>query len=130
MLIDIGAPIILRHLRALGVGDVLALTIGGMVTAINAVVGAVRRRRADSIGLLVVAEIALSIALLLNTEDPPDLADQRDFYVGFAGPMPCLVGKPIGYESAKAVCDQGRPSGSLRTSVPGNARPSSGGPKE
>jgi hypothetical protein len=44
MLIDIGAPIIVYFiLHSLGVGDVLALTIGGMVTAINAVVGTVRR---------------------------------------------------------------------------------------
>jgi hypothetical protein len=71
MLLDIGAPIIVYFiLHSLGVGDVLALTMGGMITAINALVGTVRRRRLDSIGLLVVAEIALSIALLLITEDP------------------------------------------------------------
>jgi hypothetical protein len=67
MLIDIGTPVIVYFiLHTLGVSNVLALSIGGMVTAINAVVGMVRHRRLDSIGLLVVAEITLSIVLLLR----------------------------------------------------------------
>jgi intracellular septation protein A len=113
MLIDVGAPIIVYFiLHYLGVGDVLALTIGGMVTAINAVVGTVRRRRLDSIGLLVVAEIALSIALLLITEDPRILLIKPSFYVGFAAIYAfatCFVGQPIGYESAKPFATKGDP---------------------
>jgi intracellular septation protein A len=113
MLIDIGAPIIVYFvLHSLGVGDVLALSIGGMLTAINALVGTVRRRRLDSIGLLVVAEIALSIALLLITEDPRILLIKPSFYVGFASIYAlasCLVGKPIGYESAKPFASKGDP---------------------
>jgi intracellular septation protein A len=83
-----------------------------MVTAINAVVGTVRRRRLDSIGLLVVAEIALSIALLLITEDPRILLIKPSFYVGFAAIYAfatCLVGEPIGYESAKPFATKGDP---------------------
>ena len=117
MLIDIGAPIIVYFiLHSLGVGDVLALTIGGMVTAINALVGTVRRRRLDSIGLLVVAEIALSIALLLITEDPRILLIKPSFYVGFAAIYTfatCLVGRPIGYESGKPFATKGDPNNTL-----------------
>jgi hypothetical protein len=83
-----------------------------MVTAVNAVVGTVRRRRLDSIGLLVVAEIALSIALLLITDDPRILLIKPSFYVGFAAIYAfatCLVGKPIGYESAKPFATKGDP---------------------
>jgi len=113
MLIDIGAPIIVYFiLHSLGVGDVLALTIGGMVTAINALVGTVRRRLLDSIGLLVVAEIALSIALLLITQDPRILLIKPSFYVGFAAIYTfatCLVGRPIGYESGKPFATKGDP---------------------
>jgi hypothetical protein len=113
MLFDIGAPIIVYFiLHSLGVGDVLALTIGGMVTAINAIVGTVRRRRLDSIGLLVVAEIALSIALLLVTEDPRILLIKPSFYVGFAAIyafVTCFVGRPIGYEAAKPIATKGDP---------------------
>jgi hypothetical protein len=113
MLIDIGAPIIVYFiLHSLGVGDVLALTIGAMVTAINAIAGTVRRRRLDSIGLLVVAEIALSIALLLITEDPRILLIKPSFYVGFAAIYAfatCFVGQPIGYESAKPFATKGDP---------------------
>ena len=113
MLIDIGAPIIVYFiLHSLGVGDVLALTIGGMVTAINAIVGTVRRRRLDSVGLLVVAEIALSIALLLVTEDPRILLIKPSFYVGFAAIYAfatCFVGRPIGYETAKPFATKGDP---------------------
>lgn len=113
MLIDIVAPIVVYFiLRSIGVGDVLALTIGGMVTAINALVGTVRRRRLDSIGLLVVAEIVLSIALLLTTQDPRILLIKPSFYVGFAAIYAfatCLVGRPIGYESAKPIATKGDP---------------------
>jgi hypothetical protein len=43
-----------------------------MVTAINAVVGTVCRRRLDSIGLLVVAEITLwSEGLIATISGPP-----------------------------------------------------------
>ena len=115
MLIDIVAPIIVYFiLHSLGVGDVLALTIGGMVTAINVVVGTVRRRRLDSIGLLVIAEITLSIALLLITQDPRILLIKPSFYVGFAAIYAfatCLVGRPIGYESAKPMATKGDPEG-------------------
>jgi len=117
MLIDIGAPIIVYFiLHSLGVGDVLALTIGGMVTAINALVGTVRRRLLDSIGLLVVAEIALSIALLLITQDPRILLIKPSFYVGFAAIYTfatCLVGRPIGYESGKPFATKGDPNNTL-----------------
>jgi hypothetical protein len=113
MLIDIVAPIVVYFiLHSLGVADVLALTIGGMVTAINALAGTVRRRRLDSIGLLVVAEIALSIALLLITQDPRILLIKPSFYVGFAAIYAfatCLVGRPIGFESAKPIATKGDP---------------------
>jgi len=113
MLIDIVAPILVYFiLHSIGVGDVLALTIGGMVTAVNALVGTVRRRRLDSIGLLVVAEIALSIALLLIAQDPRILLIKPSFYVGFAAIYAfatCLVGRPIGYESAKPIATKGDP---------------------
>jgi len=113
MLIDIVAPILVYFiLHSIGVGDVLALTIGGMVTAVNALVGTVRRRRLDSIGLLVVAEIALSIALLLIAQDPRILLIKPSFYVGFAAIYAfatCLVGRPIGFESAKPMATKGVP---------------------
>jgi hypothetical protein len=113
ILIDIVAPILVYFiLHSIGVGDVLALTIGGMVTAINALVGTVRRRRLDSIGLLVVAEIALSIVLLLITQDPRILLIKPSFYVGFAAIYAfatCLLGRPIGFESAKPMATKGDP---------------------
>ena len=113
MLIDIVAPIVVYFiLHSLSVVDVLALTICGMVTAIIALVGTVRRRRLDTIGLLVVAEIALSIALLLFTHDPRILLIKPSFYVGFAAIYAfatCLVGRPIGFESAKPIATKGDP---------------------
>jgi hypothetical protein len=113
MVIDLVAPIVVYFiLHSLGVGNVLALTIGGMVTAIHALVGTVRRRRLDSIGLLVVAEIALSVALLFITQDPRILLIKPSFYVGFAAIYAfstCLVGRPIGFESAKPIATKGDP---------------------
>jgi hypothetical protein len=53
-----------------GLADIWALTIAGAATALNAAVTTIRRGRLDALGLLVVAEIAVSIALTVITEDP------------------------------------------------------------
>jgi hypothetical protein len=57
-------------LHGAGLADIWALTIAGAATAVNAAVTAVRRGRLDALGLLIAAEIAVSVALVVVTEDP------------------------------------------------------------
>lgn len=71
MLLDVTIPVAGYYvLSACGLDDFWALTIAGVATAVNAVVGTLRRRRLDALGMLVVLEIALSIALFFVTGIP------------------------------------------------------------
>ena len=56
-------------LHAAGMSDVWALTLAGSATAVVAVVHTVQRRQVDALGLLVAAELALSVALAAATDD-------------------------------------------------------------
>src|SRR4030095_1032363 len=53
-----------------GLPDVWALTIAGSATGVHAAVNTIRRGRLDALGLLIVAEIAVSVALVASTGDP------------------------------------------------------------
>jgi hypothetical protein len=112
-LLDLVVPIVTYFvLHGLGVSDVLALTIGGLGTGVNATVGTIRRRRLDGIGLLVVLEIALSIGLLFVTNDERILLIKPSFYVTLAALyafITCLVGRPLGFEASKPIASRGDP---------------------
>src|SRR4029450_1827136 len=53
-----------------GLPDIWALTIAGAATALNAAVTTIRRGRLDALGLLVVAEITVSVALGAVADEP------------------------------------------------------------
>jgi len=113
-LLDLVVPIVAYFvLHGLGVSDVVALTVGGLATGVNATIGTIRRRRLDGIGLLVVLEIALSIGLLFVTNDARILLIKPSFYVALAAIyafITCIVGRPIGYEAAKPFASRGDPT--------------------
>ncbi|HET7094233.1 MAG TPA: VC0807 family protein [Thermomicrobiales bacterium] len=113
LLIDVVAPIVVYFaLHALGVGDLLALTAGGVVAGANAIVTTVRRRRLDGVGVLVVLEIALSIVLLLTVRDPRILLIRPAFFAGVGGLFAlatCVVGRPLGYQTSRPLATRGDP---------------------
>jgi hypothetical protein len=111
LVVDVAAPVLVYYaLHALGAGDVLALTAGGVLSAANALVGVVRDRRVDKIALLVLFEFALSIVLLFVTGDPRFLLLKPSLYIAIGGAY-CLAtafaGRPLVYETARPFATKG-----------------------
>jgi hypothetical protein len=108
---DLLAPVAVYFaLHAVGVGDFVALAAGGFVTGANTVVGTVRRRRLDGVGVLVVIEIAVSIGLLFVTGDPRVLLLKPVVYVG-VGAIYMLAssfrGRPLTLEFSRLMAARG-----------------------
>jgi intracellular septation protein A len=103
-------------LHGAGLADIWALTIAGAATALNAAVTTIRRGRLDALGLLVVAEIAVSIALTVITEDPRLLLARPAVYLAVAGVvnlLSCVAGRPLSYTAATPMATKGEPERAL-----------------
>ena len=95
-----------------GLSDVWALTIAGSATAVNALLTTVRRGRLDALGLLIVAEIAVSVALVASTHDPRLILARPAIYLAVAGVVnliSCLAGRPLSYTAATPMATKGDP---------------------
>jgi hypothetical protein len=85
-LLDFIVPLVAFYaLTAAGVSSFWSLTIGGALTGVTSVVNTVRRRRLDGLGLLVIAEIALSLVLIATTRDPRLVLARSSLYLALAG---------------------------------------------
>lgn len=113
MLLDIVIPIAGYYvLSACGLDDFWALTIAGAATAVNAIVGTIRRRRLDALGALVVLEIALSIALFFVTRDPRIVLLKPSFYTALAAVFlfaTCVAGRPFTLATTRPFATKGDP---------------------
>ncbi|HEY3478837.1 MAG TPA: VC0807 family protein, partial [Streptomyces sp.] len=93
-------------LRACGAGVFWALVGPAALVAVVAVAATVRRRRADLLGLLVLAEIAATLALSLVTQSPRVAALREVAYIGVAGVF-CLAtllrAAPLTHQTAASV---------------------------
>src|SRR4029453_1417520 len=99
-----------------GFSDVWALTIAGSVTAVNAAVITIRRGRLDALGLLIVAEIAVSVALAASTGDPRLVLARPAVYLAVAGVVnlvSCVAGRPLSYTAATPMATKGDPERAL-----------------
>jgi intracellular septation protein A len=97
-------------LHRAGLSDIWALTIAGSATAVNAAVTTIRRGRLDALGLLIVAEIAVSVALTVITQDPRLIMARPAAYLAVAGTVnliSCLVGRPLSYTAATPMATNG-----------------------
>src|SRR4029453_4131175 len=93
-----------------GLADIWALTTPAAATPHTAAVPTIRGGRLDALGLLVVAEIAVSIALTVITEDPRLLLARPAVYLAVAGVvnlLSCVAGRPPSYTPPALVA--GRP---------------------
>ncbi|GAB2452799.1 hypothetical protein GCM10027187_21280 [Streptosporangium sandarakinum] len=113
LLTDVLVPIVLYLLlKRLGVGDFWALTLAGLATGVSVTVHTVRRRKLDMFGVLVLLEIALSVALLFVTDDPRIVAIKPSFYTALAAVfllVTCFVGRPATYVAAQPLATRGDP---------------------
>jgi intracellular septation protein A len=95
-----------------GLSDVWALTIGGAATGVNALIHTIRRGRLDALGLLVVAEVAVSVALAAITADPRLILARPAAYLAVAGVVnliSCFAGRPLSYTAATPMATKGDP---------------------
>jgi intracellular septation protein A len=103
-LIDIVAPIaiyLVLH-SLLGVDEFLALLIATVVTAANTAIGTVRRGRLDTVGVLVIIELVLSLGFVLITHSAQVLLFKPAVLIGVGalyGLFTCVRGKPLGYHT-------------------------------
>ncbi|UNO40797.1 VC0807 family protein [Streptomyces sp. MST-110588] len=114
ILLDIVVPAVLYlGLKRLGVSDFWALTVAGVSTGVTTLINTIRRRRMDFVGILVVLEIALTVALLFVTDDPRVVAVKPSFYTAFTGVflwVTCFVGRPVVYQAAAPMATKGDPA--------------------
>src|SRR5262245_52908526 len=100
-LFDILAPFLAyRVVHAFGLRAVWALTAGGAVAGASTAVNTSRRKGLDAVGLLVVLEIAASLALLVLVRDARLLLIRPSFYTGLAAiylMTSAVVGVPLSY---------------------------------
>jgi hypothetical protein len=95
-----------------GLPDVWALTIAGAATAVNALITTIRRGRLDALGLLVMAEIGVSIALVAVTADPRLILARPAVYLAVAGVVnliSCFAGRPLSYTASTPMATKGDP---------------------
>ena len=95
-----------------GLPDIWALTIAGSATGVNALVNTVRRGRLDALGLLVVAEISVSVVLLAVTADPRLILVRPAVYLAVAGVVnlvSCFAGRPLSYTASTPMATKGDP---------------------
>lgn len=114
-LLDLALPIaayVLLHTAA-GLSAFWALAIGGLATMASTTITTVRRRKLDAFGILVAAEVALSVALLFVSRDPRVLLIKPAFYFAVAGAYALatlMTGTPLAYETGRPFATRGDPA--------------------
>jgi hypothetical protein len=111
MLLDLVIPIVGYYvLRTCGLSEFWSLTLAGVATAVHTVVGTVRRRSLDSLGTLVVLELALSAVLFTVTRDPRIVLLKPSFYTALAACYlfyTCLTARPFTVQSSRPFATRG-----------------------
>jgi hypothetical protein len=101
---DIGGPLLAYHLlQSNGVGPVPALVLSGVFPAIGVIIGIIRHRRVDAVGVLVLAGIVVGAVLGLVSHNPKLVLDEGSVSTGVFG-LICLgslaTDKPMMYRFA------------------------------
>jgi hypothetical protein len=85
-ILDVGGPLLVYNLlRANGFSTVGALILSGVLPAIGVIVGIVRHRRADAVGILVLAGIVVGAILGLVSDNPRLVLDEGSVSTGVFG---------------------------------------------
>jgi hypothetical protein len=84
--LDLIVPLVAYYgLTAAGLSSFWSLVAGGALTGISSVANTIRRGKLDGLGLLVIAEIALGLVLILTTRDPRLVLARSSLYLALAG---------------------------------------------
>jgi hypothetical protein len=99
-------------LHTIGVADVWALTLAGSAAGVTTVANSLRRGRLDALGVLVVVELALSVALAVGTHNPRLVLARTSLYLAAGGVFvlaSCFARRPATYASSKPMATKGDP---------------------
>jgi hypothetical protein len=111
--IDVVAPMaVFFVLNRLGVPPLWSLLLGSAIALGSTIINTLRRRRIDRVGVLVLIEIAISIALLFVWRDPRFLLAKPSLYTAIAGVYLIATsfrGKPLTYDGALQMGTSGDP---------------------
>jgi len=112
-LIDAVAPILTYFvLHGVGVPPLASMIVGTLVAVISTVAHTIRRKKLDGAGLLVIAEIGISILLQFLTGDPRLLLVKPSFY-SFAAAVylafTAFGDRPLTYEGSRPMATRGDP---------------------
>ena len=104
VIFDIGGPLLAYHLlQSNGVGTVAALVLSGVFPAVGVIIGVIRHRRVDAVGVLVLAGIVVGAVLGLVSHNPKLVLDEGSVSTGVFG-LICLASlatdKPLMYRFA------------------------------
>jgi hypothetical protein len=110
---DVVVPMALYYLlHRFGVSDALALGASAAIALVVTLVNTIRRKKLDAVGILVLIEIVLSIALFLWLKDRRLILAKPSFYSGVAALYLIAMAfrpKPMNYEAIRNVGSDGDP---------------------
>jgi hypothetical protein len=110
---DVFGPLIAWWVsRWLGVSMVWGLVLGLSVALVSAGINTYRRRRMDALGVLVLLEMAASIALLFWLHSPRMLLIRPSFYSGIGAFYlmgSAFAARPLSLEGSKPMATKGDP---------------------
>jgi len=113
-LLDIAAPFIAYALvHALGVRAFWALTAAGLAAGISTAVNTIRRKGIDAVGLLVIIEIAASLAVTIFVRDERLLLVRPSVYTAVAAVYLAIspwVGRPLTFAGSRHMAAKGGPA--------------------
>jgi hypothetical protein len=110
---DVVVPMALYYvLHRFGISDAFALGASAASALIVTIVNTIRRKKLDAIGILVIIEIVLSIALFLWLKDRRLILAKPSFYSGVAAIYLIVMAfrpKPMNYDAIRNVGSDGDP---------------------
>ncbi len=113
-LLDLVLPFVMYSVvQALGASAVWALTAAGLAAAANTVFNTVKKRGLDALGLLVVLELVVSVAIIVFVRDQRLLLARPSFYTAAAAvylAFSAIVGRPLTYAGSRHLAAQGGPA--------------------
>lgn len=108
---DIAGPLAgyaIAHL--FGAPGVWAMTAAGIMAALSALINSIRRKGFDTVGLLVLAELATAIAMMVFIRDSRLLLIRPSIYTAVAAVFmvaSALSGRPLTYAGARVMAARG-----------------------
>jgi hypothetical protein len=99
--------------HALGAHGVWALTAAGLMAGVGMAVNTLRKKGLDAVGLLVLLEIVVSIALTLFVRDERLMLIRPSFYTALASvylTVSACSGRPLSYAGSRRMAAKGGPA--------------------